>query len=208
MAASIATHSPPCTFRAQLPDAHNANLVGITPLAWIVRTRGEPYRLSSAIQSELRLASGGLPVARPRTMDEIVTQSTARSDFTMLLLTIFAGSALLLAAIGIYGLMAYSVQQRTREIGIQLALGADSHTVRNMIVGQGMSVALVGVAIGLASAFGLTRIIASFLFGVTARDPAVFVAVPLLLSTVAWMGVWLPARRAARIDPVIALRTE
>ena len=193
---------------AQLPDAHNANLIGITPLAWIVRTRGEPYQLSSAIQNELRLASGGLPVARPRTMDEVVTQSTARSDFTMLLLTIFAGSALLLAAIGIYGLMAYSVQQRTREIGIQLALGADSHKVRNTIVGQGMSVALVGVAIGLASAFGLTRIIASFLFGVTARDPAVFVAVPLLLSAVALMGVWLPARRAARIDPVIALRTE
>jgi predicted permease len=193
---------------AQLPDAHNANLVGITPLAWIVRTRGGPYLLSSAIQNELRLASGGLPVARPRTMDEIVTQSTARSDFTMLLLTIFAGSALLLAAIGIYGLMAYSVQQRTREIGIQLALGADSSNVRNTIVRQGMGVALAGVAIGLASAFGLTRIIASFLFGVTATDPAVFVAVPLLLSAVALMGVWLPARRAARIDPVIALRTE
>jgi predicted permease len=193
---------------AQLPDAHNANLIGITPLAWIVRTRGEPSQLGNAIQRELRLASGGLPVARPRTMDEVVTQSTARSDFTMVLLAIFAGSALLLAAIGIYGLMAYSVQQRTREIGIQLALGADSHSVRNMIVRQGMSVALVGVAIGLASAFGLTRVIASFLFGVTARDPAVFVAVPLLLSAVALAGVWLPAKRAARVDPVIALRTE
>jgi len=193
---------------AQLPDAHNANLIGITPLAWIVRTRGEPSQLGNAIQRELRLASGGLPVARPRTMDEVVTQSTARSDFTMVLLAIFAGSALLLAAIGIYGLMAYSVQQRTREIGIQLALGAGSHNVRNMIVRQGMSVALVGVAIGLASAFGLTRVIASFLFGVTARDPAVFVAVPLLLSAVALAGVWLPAKRAARVDPVIALRTE
>jgi putative ABC transport system permease protein len=193
---------------AQLPDAHNANLVGITPLAWIVRTRGEPAQLSSAIQHELRLASGGLPVARPRAMNDIVTQSTARSDFNMMLLAIFAGAALLLAAIGVYGLMAYSVEQRTREIGIQLALGADSHDVRNMIVRQGMGVALVGVAIGLASAFGLTRIVASFLFGVTARDPVVFVAVPLLLSAVALIGVWLPARRAARVDPVIALRTE
>jgi putative ABC transport system permease protein len=193
---------------AQLPDAHNANLAGITPLAWIVRTRGEPYSLSSAIQTELRQASGGLPVARPRTMDEVVTQSTARSDFNMLLLTIFAGSALLLAAIGIYGLMAYSVQQRTQEIGIRLALGAEPQTVRNMVIRQGMSVALVGVAIGIASAFGLTRLIASFLFGVAARDPVVFVAVPLLLSAVALAGVWLPARRAARVDPVIALRTE
>jgi ABC-type antimicrobial peptide transport system permease subunit len=141
-------------------------------------------------------------------MDEIVTQSTARTDFNMLLLTIFAGSALLLAAIGIYGLMAYSVQQRTQEIGIRLALGAEPQNVRNMVIRQGMSVALVGVAIGVASAFGLTRFIASFLFGVAARDPMVFVAVPLLLSGVALLGVWLPARRAARVDPVIALRIE
>jgi len=193
---------------AQLPDSHNANLVGITPLAWIVRTRGEPYSLSTAIQTELRQASGGLPVARPRTMDEIVTQSTARSDFNMLLLTIFAGSALLLAAIGIYALMAYSVQQRTQEIGIRLALGAEPRNVRNMVIRQGMSVALVGVAIGVASAFALARVIATFLFGVAARDTLVFVAVPLLLSAVALIGVWLPARRAARVDPVIALRTE
>jgi len=193
---------------AQVPDAHNANLIGIVPLTWIVRTRAASSSLSSAIQNELRQASGGLPVARPRTMDDIVARSTARSDFNMLVLTIFAGSALLLAAIGIYGLMAYSVQQRTHEIGIRVALGADSQNVRNMVVRQGMGVALLGVALGLASAFGLTRIIASFLFGVTARDPAVFVAVPLLLSAIALIGVWLPARRAARVDPAIALRAE
>jgi putative ABC transport system permease protein len=193
---------------AQLPDVHNANLVGITALAWIVRARGEPYSISSAVQNELRQASGGLPVARPRAMSEIVVQSTARSDFNMLLLTIFAAAALLLAAIGIYALMAYSVQQRTQEIGIRLALGADSHRVRNMIVRQGMSVALVGVVIGLASAFGLTGVIAAFLFGVTTRDPVVFVTVPVLLSAVALIGVWLPARRAARVDPVVALRME
>jgi len=192
---------------AQLVDAHSANLLGITPIAWVVRTRSEPHALAGAIQSQLRQATG-LAVARSRTMDEVVAQSTARSDFNMFLLTVFAGSALLLAAIGIYGLMSYSVQQRTQEIGIRVALGADSDRVRNMIVGQGMAVALVGVAIGLASAFGLTRVMQSFLFGVTTRDPAVFVAAPLLLSAVALVGVWLPARRAARVDPAVTLRAE
>jgi ABC-type antimicrobial peptide transport system permease subunit len=126
----------------------------------------------------------------------------------MILLTTFGVSALVLAAIGIYGLMAYSVQQRTQEIGIRIALGAGSHTVRNMIIRQGMSVALLGVAIGVASAYGLTRVITSFLFGVTARDPVVFVSVPLVLSGVALLAVWLPASRAARVDPVVALRME
>ena len=193
---------------AQLPDALNANIVEITPVAWIVRTRVEPHSMARAIENELRQASGGLPVARVRTMDEIIVQSTARSDFNMLLLTVFAGSALLLAAIGIYGLIAYSVQQRTQEIGIRLALGADGPRVRNMVIGQGMRLALVGVAIGVASAFGLTRILASFLFGVTARDPMVFISVPLILSVIALVAVWLPARRAARVEPAVALRYE
>jgi ABC-type antimicrobial peptide transport system permease subunit len=191
-----------------MPDAHSANLLDITPLAWIVRTHGDPNASSASIQRELRLASGGLPVARPRTMDEIVVRSTARSDFNMILLITFAASALALAAIGIYGLMSYSVQQRTQEIGIRIALGAGTHTVRNMIIRQGMGVALVGVAIGVTSAYGMTRVIASFLFGVTPRDPVVFVSVPLVLSAVALLGVWLPARRAARVDPVVALRME
>jgi ABC-type antimicrobial peptide transport system permease subunit len=164
--------------------------------------------MSSAIQQVLRQASGGLPLAAPRSMEDVVARSTARSDFNMLVLTIFAGSALMLAAIGIYGLIAYSVQQRTQEIGVRLALGAEARSVQSMIVGQGMRIALVGVVIGLVSAFGLTRIIASFLFGVTTRDPLVFVAVPLLLSGVALVGVWLPARRASQVDPAVALRTE
>jgi predicted permease len=192
----------------QVPDAHNANLVGIVPLSWIVRTRGEPTAMSAVIQNELRVASGGLPVSRPRTMGAIVRQSTARSDFNMLLLTIFGASALLLAAIGIYGLMSYSVQQRTQEIGIRLALGADPARVRNMVIIQGMGLALAGVVIGLGAAFALVRLIESFLFGVAPRDPMVFVAAPLVLGSIAFFGVWLPARRAARVDPVIALRTE
>ena len=193
---------------AQVPDAHSANLIDIVPIAWIIRTRGEPYALSVAIQRELRIASGGLPAARPRSMEEVVSRSTARSDFNMILLTTFAAAALLLAAIGIYGLMAYSVQQRTQEIGIRIALGAAAESVRNMVIRQGMSVALLGVAIGAAAAFGLSRVIASFLFGVTARDPLVFTVVPALLTAVAFLGVWLPARRAANVDPVVALREE
>jgi predicted permease len=193
---------------AQMPDAHSANLLDITPLAWIVRTRSEPYAMSHIIQEALRQASGGLPLARPRSMTDVVARSTARSDFNMLVLTIFAGSALMLAAIGIYGLMAYSVQQRTREIGIRMSLGAEAPWVRNMIIRQGIGIALVGVGIGLLSAFGLTRLIASLLFGVTTHDPLVFMAVPLLLSAVALVGVWLPARRASQVDPAVALRTD
>jgi ABC-type antimicrobial peptide transport system permease subunit len=126
----------------------------------------------------------------------------------MLLMTIFGSAALVLAAIGIYGLMAYSVQQRTPEIGIRLALGAESGVVRRMILRQGLTLALVGVVIGLASAFGLTRVIASLLFGVKAWDPLVFVTVPVLLTAVALLAVWWPARRASRVDPTIALRYE
>ena len=141
-------------------------------------------------------------------MDEIVTLSTSRQRFNMVLMAVFGGAALLLAAIGIYGLMAYSVAQRTQEIGIRIALGAGSAAVRRMIVVQGMRLALVGVAIGIASAFGLTRFIASLLFGVKAVDPLIFASIPLLLTVVALLAVWIPARRASRVNPVTALRTQ
>jgi predicted lysophospholipase L1 biosynthesis ABC-type transport system permease subunit len=193
--------------QGQLPDAANALNVRLTPIAWIVRTRTEPHSLIGPMQEQLRQVTG-LPVSDVRTMDEIVTLSTSRQRFNMLLMAVFGGSALLLAAIGIYGLMAYSVAQRTQEIGIRLALGAGSAAVRQMVVVQGMSLALVGVAIGLASSFGLTRFIASFLFGVKALDPAVFAAIPFLLAAVALLAVWIPARRASRVDPVIALRIQ
>jgi predicted lysophospholipase L1 biosynthesis ABC-type transport system permease subunit len=193
---------------AQLPDGVTALNARISALGWVVRTRGEPHALSSAIQKELREASGGLPVARIQSMDEIVVQSTARSDFNMLLLTVFGCAALLLAAIGVYGLMSYSVEQRTQEIGIRLALGAELGQVRNMVIVQGMSLAVAGVAIGTVSAFALSRLIETLLFGVTARDPVVFVAVPGVLTLVALIAVWLPALRATRIDPIDALRCE
>jgi putative ABC transport system permease protein len=193
--------------QAQVPDAANALNVSLTPISWIVRTQVPPQSLSGAIQDQLR-QSTGLPVSDVRSMDEIAALSVSRQKFNMWVMTVFGGCALLLAAIGIYGLMAYSVEQRTQEIGIRLALGAQGSQVRQMVVRQGMLLALVGVVIGLAASFGLARLITTFLFGVTARDPLVFAGVPALLACVALLAVWLPARRASKVDPLIALRYE
>ncbi len=193
---------------AQMPDGITALNSRVAPLIFLVRTQGDPYALSRAIEKEVVRASGGLPVARIRTMDEVVVQSTARADFNMLLLTIFGVSALVLAAIGIYGLTAYSVQQRTAEIGIRMALGAASSDVRRMILLQGMRLVWLGAVIGLVAAFGLSRLIASFLFGVKASDPMVFTTVPVVLSLVALFAIWFPALRATRIAPSEALRYE
>jgi len=181
---------------------------GMRPSAWVIRTRVAPMSFGSAIQNELREASGGLPVAHIRTMEQIVSRSTASENFNALVLTIFGCSALLLSAIGIYGLMAYSVTHRAREIGIRLALGAESSDIRNMVVRQGLRPALLGVVCGLVAAFGLTRVIASFLFGVKPWDPLVFLVVPLILIVVALVAVWLPAMRASKVDPIHALRYE
>ncbi|MBB6145533.1 putative permease [Silvibacterium bohemicum] len=194
--------------QAQVTDGMTALNAGIGPVVWAVRTTGDPHQLAAQIQEQLRQASGGFPVARIRTMDEVVVRSTAREDFNMLLLTIFGASALILAAIGIYGLMAYSVQQRTQEMGIRMALGADRGRIRNLVVWHGMRLALIGVAIGVGAAFGLSHLIASLLFGVKAYDPTVFVAVPVILTAVALFAVWMPATRASKLDPMQALRVE
>ncbi len=193
--------------QAQSPDAVNALNSGLSPLAWVVRTRTAPMPLSGKIQDALR-AAAGLPVSGIESMDDVVRGSTSRQRFNMWLMTVFGASALLLAAIGIYGLMAYTVEQRTQEIGIRLALGAEGSRVKNMVVAQGMRLALVGVVVGLGASFALTRLIASFLFGVQPRDPVVFVSVPLVLALVALAAVWWPARRASRVDPLSALRYE
>jgi predicted permease len=193
--------------QAQVPDAVTALNAGISPMGWVVRTAAAPAPMSAAIQETLREVSG-LPVSNVRTMSDVVSLSTSRQRFNMWLMTTFGVAALLLAAIGIYGLIAYSVQQRTRELGIRMALGADAGRVRRMVVSQGMRLAALGAGIGLLAALALSRVIESFLFGVAARDPLVFAGAPLLLLLVAFVAVALPGHRASRVDPVEALRAE
>jgi len=191
---------------AQVTDARNPRVR--QSLVWLVRTTVEPASLARAIEHELSDTSGGLPVAGTRLMDELMAGSTARQEFNMQLLGSFGSVALLLAALGIYGLVAYSVQQRVHEIGIRLALGASPNGVRRAFLAEGMRLAGIGIALGLVGALGLTRFMRSFLFGIQANDPAVFVVVPVVLISVALLAIWLPARRACRIDPIEALRCD
>jgi putative ABC transport system permease protein len=193
---------------AQVTDGLTALAARASSLVWIGRTHGAPNQLSAAIQNQLQQASGGLPVASIRTMDEVVSQSRAGADFNTLLMSIFGCTAILLAAIGVYGLMAYSVAQRTQEIGIRLALGAAPASIRNMVIAHGVRLAAIGIAIGIASSFGLTRLLATVLYGVKPWDPVVFTLAPAILACIAIFSAWLPARRATRIDPVTALRAE
>jgi putative ABC transport system permease protein len=193
---------------AQVPDGYAAAYSNIQPLFWLVRTHGDPHQAISAVTEQLRVASKGFPVAHVRTMDEVMGRSTARERFNMVLLIIFGAVALMLAAIGIYGLMAYSVAQRTQEMGIRMALGADRTTIRKLVVWHGMRLALIGVIAGIIVSFGLTRLISTFLFRVKPWDPAVFISVPVILASVALFAVWLPAARASKVDPIQALRAE
>jgi putative ABC transport system permease protein len=200
---------PPTMYvpEAQLTDAENAFFMRLVATVWVARTQGDPYLLSTAVQQQV-LQATGLPVNNVQSMNEVLRLSTSRQRFNMLLMAVFGAMALLLAAIGIYGLMAFTVEQRTQEIGIRLALGAGAGQVRNMVMRQGMTLALTGVGTGLAAAWALAKLIESLLFGVKARDPLVFVGVPLLLALVALFAVWLPALRASRMSPIDSLRYE
>lgn len=194
--------------QAQVPDGITDISDRMEPIHWVLRTSVEPQQIISSVKEQLLEASGGIPTSETRTMRDIVSLSIARQNFDMQLLSIFSVSALLLAAVGIYGLMAYSVQQRAQEIGVRMALGADRQKIRNMVVWQGMRLALSGAVIGVGAALTLTHLIASFLFGVKSWDPAVFITVPALLSCVALIAVWVPAQRGSRMDPMRTLRAE
>jgi ABC-type antimicrobial peptide transport system permease subunit len=151
---------------------------------------------------------GSLPMARIRTMEELIGASLARARFVMTLLGAFAGLALLLAAVGIYGLLSHVVGQRTNEIGVRMALGARRGTILKSVLGQGLGLVAGGVALGLLGAFGLRRLVSSLVFGIGANDPVTFVAVALILLAVAFLACLVPAARAVRVDPMVALRYE
>ncbi|HTJ31222.1 MAG TPA: ABC transporter permease, partial [Acidobacteriaceae bacterium] len=193
---------------AQMPDLETALNSRVAPLWWVVRGNVDPLTLTPQITSELRQASGGLPVAHIRSMEESEARNIARQRFNMLLLTVFGSSGLLMAAIGIFGVLSYSVEQRTHELGIRMALGAQTTTLRNMILRHAMLLTLIGVILGSAGALWCTRFLASFLFGVKPLDLAAFLATPILLGIIALISAWIPARRATRVDPMTALRTE
>jgi putative ABC transport system permease protein len=169
---------------AQTTDGMTALSNTISPITWVVHTRVEPFSLNTQVQQELRSASGGLPVGNVRSMDEVMKHSTALNDFSMTLLTIFAAVALLMAAIGIYGVMAYSVQQRTQEVGIRMALGASPRDVRRLVVLQGMLLAVIGLFVGVAGGLALTRLMGSLLFEVKPWDPVVLVLNAQMLAQV------------------------
>jgi putative ABC transport system permease protein len=174
----------------------------------LVRTSSDPLALVSAARGELQKLDPELPMAAVATMDQLLVDSLSRSRFTMLLLGIFAAVALLLAAVGIYGLIAYSVTQRTQELGIRIALGAQRRDVLRLVLAQGTRLALLGLALGVLAALALSRLLATLLFGVTATDPLTFAGVAALLAFVALLACFIPARRATRVDPLVALRYE
>jgi putative ABC transport system permease protein len=178
----------------------------ISEMTILVRTENDPLRLVSAVRNELQQMDPELPMAAISTMDQLLADSISRSRFTMLLLGIFACIALVLASVGIYGVIAYSVTQRTQEFGIRMALGANHRDVLRLVLGQGTRLTLLGVGLGVIAALIVTRLMATLLYGITASDPLTFTAVALLLALVALAACYIPARRATRVDPIDALR--
>jgi putative ABC transport system permease protein len=194
--------------QTQMTEGLTALANSVIPLSWAVRTATDPWPLRVLIERELHAVDGQMAISRERTMEQVLSSAVARQNFNMVLLSIFAGSALVLAAIGIYGLMSYSVEQRTQEIGIRMALGANRGTMLRTVLQEGMTLAVLGVVLGLGLAYGLTRLLASLLFGVKANDPLAFAIVAGILTVVAAAAAVIPARRATNIDPAIALRYE
>ncbi len=177
-------------------------------LALVVRTRQAPEALARPLREAVWTLDPNLPLSQVRTMEEVIERSAARTSFTMLLLVIAAAMALLLGAVGIYGVISYVVSQRTQEIGVRMALGAKRRDIVRMVLGEGLLVTAAGLVLGLAGAWGMTRLMVALLFGVQPTDPATFTAVPLVLAAVALVASWLPARRAADVEPLEAIRYE
>jgi len=182
--------------------------VSAPSMSLVVRTTSNPLSLAGAVKSQIQMIDKDLPIDDAKTMQQLLAESLSGRRFNMLLLTVFAMVALVLAIVGIYGVMSYTVTQRTHEIGIRVAIGAQSRDVFRMVIGQGMMLAMIGVTFGLVGAFGLTRLMTTMLFGVEPTDPATFVGIAVLLTAVTLVACYIPARRAAKVNPLVALRYE
>lgn len=187
----------------------SASQIPMDSMSIVARTNiSNPAAITSAVRNELAAVDRNIPLVRVRVFEEYLARALARPRFNAMLLSIFAGTALLLTAIGIYGVLAYSVSQRTNEIGIRIALGAGKNSIFRLIVGQAMTIVAISLVAGLIGAFAATRLLNSLLFGVGSSDPVTFAAIVLLVSAVAFIAAWVPARRAMRVNPIIALRAE
>ena len=202
------------TLHTGLDDEHRVQVYfplgqpGLPFLGVVVRTAGDPMAALASVRAAVRGVDPDLPLAAVNTMDELIGQTTGPRRFSLFLLGGFAALAVVLASIGLYGVMSYMVTQRSRELGVRLALGAGTGDVLGLVLRQAVALALAGVVIGLVAALALTRVMQGMLFHVGATDPLTFVLVPLLLVGVAMFASWLPARRATRVDPIEALRAE
>jgi putative ABC transport system permease protein len=174
----------------------------------VLRTRGEATEVAAEVRREIARLDPALAPSRMASLESIIAASVGQRRLTTLLLGIFSAAALCLAAIGLYGVLSYTVTRRKHEIGVRVALGASAATVRARVVGHGLALATLGTVLGLLASFAISRLVASLLFGVTPNDPMIFASVPLLLSMVAMLASYFPARQATRVDPVVALRAE
>jgi putative ABC transport system permease protein len=198
----------PIEWEVYAPHMQGGGNIPLAKMYLAVRTSGDPLALTGALRKEIRSIDNDQPVAEIRTMEQRMNDSLWQPRFNMLLLTIFAGVAVMLAAIGIYGVVSYNVAQRTSEIGIRVALGAQRADVLKVIMKHGIILSLIGVAIGLGAAFALTRVLTTLLVGVSSTDLTIFGLVALLLLGITLIGSFIPAHRATKIDPLIALKTE
>jgi predicted permease len=201
----------PATFfvpMAQVSYKADQLFQGWFPTSILVRTFQNPLSLTRAVEDALQQSDPNLPIGQVRTMEQVLSLSIAFQRFLMILMTVFAGLALVLAAVGLYGVISYSVSQRTHEVGIRMALGATGRDILRAVLRDGLRVTLIGTAAGLAGALALTRVLSTMLFGVNPTDPFTFIAVSMLLISVAMLASYVPARRATKVDPMVALRYE